>query len=64
MATNHPGLLVFDEPKQQSAKDVSFAELLRRASTSLGHRQQVIRSSCRSMMRRQMRQAWNSAVTN
>ncbi|WP_328466303.1 hypothetical protein OHA21_45900 [Actinoplanes sp. NBC_00393] len=30
--TNHPGLLVFDEPRQQSAKDVSFAALLRRAS--------------------------------
>ena len=40
--TNHPGVLIFDEPKQQSAKDVSFAELLRRASASLGHRQQVI----------------------
>jgi len=25
---NHPGLLIFDEPRQQSAKDVTFASLL------------------------------------
>jgi len=30
--TNHPGFLVFDEPRQQSAKDVSFAALLKRAA--------------------------------
>ena len=30
--TNHPGCVVFDEPKQQSTRDVSFQELLRRAS--------------------------------
>jgi hypothetical protein len=30
--TNHPGLLVFDEPRQQSTKEVSFAALLDRAA--------------------------------
>ena len=40
--TNHPGCIVFDEPRQQSAKDVSFAALLRRASTSADAGQQVI----------------------
>lgn len=40
--TNHPGLLIFDEPKQQSAKEISFAALLTRASESIKHHQQVI----------------------
>jgi len=40
--TNHPGLLVFDEPRQQSAQNVTFRELLKRAATSFLHRQQVI----------------------
>jgi hypothetical protein len=40
--TNHPGLLIFDEPKQQSTKDISFAELLRRASSAGQFGQQVI----------------------
>ncbi|QDV55669.1 hypothetical protein [Rosistilla oblonga] len=40
--TNHPGFLVFDEPRQQSTRDVSFVELLRRASTSHSFGQQVI----------------------
>jgi hypothetical protein len=31
--TNHPGLLVFDEPRQQSTETVSFAALLRRAGS-------------------------------
>jgi len=31
-STNHPQFLIFDEPKQQSAKDVSFTELMRHAS--------------------------------
>jgi hypothetical protein len=30
--TNHPHVLVFDEPRQQSAKELSFAALLRRAA--------------------------------
>lgn len=32
--TNHPGLLVFDEPRQQSAKDLSFERLLKRAANA------------------------------
>ena len=31
-STNHPQFLIFDEPKQQSTKDVSFTELMRHAS--------------------------------
>ena len=33
-STNHPRILVFDEPRQQSAKEVSFAALLRRAASA------------------------------
>ena len=40
--TSHPGFLLFDEPRQQSTKDLSFRELLRRVSLSLGAKQQVI----------------------
>lgn len=40
--TNHPGLLIFDEPRQQSAKNISFAALLKRASKSARYNQQVI----------------------
>ncbi len=40
--TNHLGLLVFDEPRQQAAADVSFAALLRRASTAGQANQQVV----------------------
>lgn len=40
--TNHPGCIIFDEPKQQSAKDVSFKELLSRAASSISFGQQVI----------------------
>lgn len=43
--TNHPGLLVFDEPKQQSAKDISFAALLRRASGGRESRQVIFATS-------------------
>ena len=41
-ATNHPGLLIFDEPRQQSTRDVSFVALLKRASESSKFGQQVI----------------------
>lgn len=44
-ATNHPGLLIFDEPKQQSAKDLSFAALLRRAAADREGRQIVFATS-------------------
>lgn len=40
--TNHVGMLVFDEPKQQSAAKVSFGALLARASTAIEFGQQVI----------------------
>lgn len=40
--TNHPGILIFDEPKQQSAKNLSFAALLNRVSQSGNYGQQVI----------------------
>ncbi len=40
--TNHPGFLVFDEPRQQSTRDVSFVALLKRAAMSAEFKQQVI----------------------
>lgn len=40
--TNHPGLLVFDEPRQQSAKDLSFEQLLKRAASAGASGHQVI----------------------
>lgn len=43
--TNHIGFIVFDEPKQQSAADFSFAALLTRAATSKAKGQQVIFST-------------------
>ncbi|WIY83550.1 hypothetical protein [Propionimicrobium sp. PCR01-08-3] len=43
--TNHPGLVVFDEPKQQSAKDLSFKALLRRASGEGASRQIIFATS-------------------
>jgi hypothetical protein len=39
---NHPGLLIFDEPRQQEAKEMSFRNLLSRASGSLTRDQQVL----------------------
>ncbi|MFE0594104.1 hypothetical protein [Micromonospora echinospora] len=44
-ATNHPGLLVFDEPRQQSTKDVSFAALLQRASAHAAGGQVLLATS-------------------
>jgi hypothetical protein len=43
--TNHPNLLVFDEPRQQSSSKVSFESLLKRAAESKRHNQQVIFST-------------------
>lgn len=40
--TNHPGLLIFDEPRQQEASRMSFAALLRRAGTNGAAGNQVI----------------------
>jgi hypothetical protein len=41
-ATNHPGLLILDEPRQQDAAEVSFRELIRRAANAESAGQQVI----------------------
>ncbi|MQT11970.1 hypothetical protein [Segnochrobactrum spirostomi] len=43
--TNHPGILVFDEPRQQSSSRPSFQGLLARASISIKNGQQVIFST-------------------
>ncbi|WP_198087299.1 hypothetical protein [Variovorax sp. E3] len=40
--TNHPGMLLFDEPRQQSTRDVSFVQLLKRVSQAANFNQQVI----------------------
>jgi hypothetical protein len=40
--TNHPGLPMFDEPRQQAADAVSFQALLRRAAEVNRARQQVL----------------------
>ena len=43
--TNHPGVLVFDEPRQQSSAKVSFESLLKRAAAVKKNNQQVIFST-------------------
>lgn len=40
--TNHPGCIIFDEPRQQSTRDVSFGELIKRSSAAGQYGQQVI----------------------
>jgi hypothetical protein len=40
--TNHPGLLMFDEPRQQAADPISFQALLRRAAAVSEYDQQII----------------------
>lgn len=44
-STNHPGMLVFDEPRQQSSSRPSFQNLLKRASDAKKRNQQVIFST-------------------
>src|SRR3546814_15078025 len=44
-ATNHPGVLLLDEPRQQSSSKVSFGKLLERASAHRHGNQQVIVST-------------------
>ncbi|MBP2236167.1 putative nucleic acid-binding Zn-ribbon protein [Sinorhizobium kostiense] len=44
-STNHPGVLVFDEPRQQSSSRPSFQNLLKRASVAKKRNQQVIFST-------------------
>ena len=41
-ATNHPRWLLFDEPRQQSAKEVSFQALLHQAARAAGEDTQII----------------------
>ncbi|WP_241521430.1 hypothetical protein [Chimaeribacter arupi] len=41
-STNHPGVVIFDEPRQQEANKVSFAELLRDAARSASSGGQII----------------------
>ncbi|MFP2874097.1 hypothetical protein ACLEIY_17925 [Acetobacter tropicalis] len=43
--TNHPGMLVFDEPRQQSSSRPSFQKLLNRAAKAKERNQQVIFST-------------------
>jgi hypothetical protein len=40
--TNHLGMLIFDEPRQQDASQISYYELLKRASKAKQYNQQVI----------------------
>lgn len=40
--TNHPGIIIFDEPRQQEANKVSFAELLKDAAESTKNSGQII----------------------
>lgn len=40
--TNHPGLLLFDEPRQQETQKVSFTELLARAAKAAERDQQIV----------------------
>src|SRR5262249_27208940 len=54
--TNHPGLLLFDEPRQQGTKEVSFGALLERASKAAEYNQQVVffTSEARDNLRRNL----------
>jgi hypothetical protein len=49
-ATNHPGILLFDEPRQQSSAKVSFENLLKRAAKAKKHNQQVIFSTSEDLL--------------
>jgi hypothetical protein len=40
--TNHLGLLIFDEPRQQDVSEISYYELLKRVSKAKEYNQQVI----------------------
>ncbi len=44
-STNHPGMLIFDEPRQQSSSKVSFESLIKRAANAKRRNQQVIFST-------------------
>lgn len=42
ISTNHLGLLIMDEPRQQETKDVSFKTFIKKASGSYLHKKQII----------------------
>lgn len=42
LPTNHLGLLIFDEPRQQSTAKMSFQRLVKRATLARDHHQQII----------------------
>lgn len=43
--TNHPGVLILDEPRQQSAKEISFRALLQRAAQDARDNQVIFATS-------------------
>lgn len=49
--TNHPGFVVFDEPRQQATREISFHALLERASEAKFFEQQVIFATSESRER-------------
>jgi hypothetical protein len=49
--TNHPGFVVFDEPRQQATREISFHALLKRASEAKSFHQQVIFATSESRER-------------
>lgn len=48
--TNHPGILVLDEPRQQETKPESFAHFFQRAQTAVDFGQQVIVATSQKMV--------------
>lgn len=56
-ATNHPGILVFDEPQQQGTAAQAVGAMLRRAASALGARQQILIASSepREVLQEQLR---------
>src|SRR6516165_1565937 len=50
-STNHPGFVVFDEPRQQATREISFQSLLERASVAKASKQQVIFATSESRER-------------
>src|SRR6516162_11127990 len=51
VSTNHPGFVVFDEPRQQATREISFQSLLERASVAKASKQQVIFATSESRER-------------
>jgi hypothetical protein len=51
VSTNHPGFVVFDEPRLQATREISFQSLLERASAAKANKQQVIFATSESRER-------------